>query len=445
MAAIHLDRKGFIRGVRINRIASVHGRENINKMLVAADKAGTLLYYSKKKPLNVPARGLHTPTRGIDNRGFEKTILSQDDVVKLYQSTANGINGFIQITNDGKVGIKLTENANLSTFLHETGHFFLHVLSDLDNTANIGNDIKEISATLKKWLKADDLQSLTVKQHEKFARGFEAYLMEGKAPSLELQTAFAHFKAWLTQIYKVIRNLNVKLNDDVRRVFDRMLATDAAIEVARAPYKDVFSSAEQAGMSPKEFAAYQELAAKANEKAKQKLLNQSLKEISRERTKEWKEAKQAIKQEVITELQDNPIYVLDDFLRRGVDKNGQQLLDVQKLDAELIKSIYGEEVAEQLMRFTQKDGLHPDVVAEMFGFDSTDAMIQQLASKPSNQAMVNAETTARLTERFGDILLDGSMADKAILAMENEGRANVLVAELKAINKQNKLANRINC
>lgn len=321
----------------------------------------------------------------------------------------------------------------------------MHVLSDLDNTANIGNDIKEISATLKKWLKADDLQSLTVKQHEKFARGFEAYLMEGKAPSLELQTAFAHFKAWLTQIYKVIRNLNVKLNDDVRRVFDRMLATDAAIEVARAPYKDVFSSAEQAGMSPKEFAAYQELAAKANEKAKQKLLNQSLKEISRERTKEWKEAKQAIKQEVITELQDNPIYVLDDFLRCGVDKNGQQLLDVQKLDAELIKSIYGEEVAEQLMRFTQKDGLHPDVVAEMFGFDSTDAMIQQLASKPSNQAMVNAETTARLTERFGDILLDGSMADKAMLAMENEGRANVLVAELKAINKQNKLANRINC
>lgn len=230
----------------------------------------------------------------------------------------------------------------------------------------------------------------------------------------------------------------------MRLVFDRMLATDAAIEVARAPYKDVFSSAEQAGMPPKEFAVYQELAAKANEKAKQKLLNQSLKEISRERTKDWKEAKQAIKQEVITELQDNPIYVLDDFLRRGVDKNGQQLLDVQKLDAELIKSIYGEEVAEQLMRFTQKDGLHPDVVAEMFGFDSIDAMIQQLASKPSNQAMVNAETTARLTERFGDILLDGSMADKAILAMKNEGRANVLVAELKAINKQRELANRIN-
>ena len=71
-------------------------------------------------------------------------------------------------------------------------------------------------------------------------------------------------------------------------------------------------------------------------------------------------------------------------------------------------------------------------------------MIQQLASKPSNQAMVNAETTARLTERFGDILLDGSMADKAILAMKNEGRANVLVAELKAINKQRELANRIN-
>ena len=59
MAAIHLDRKGFILGVRINRIASVHGRENINKMLAAADKAGMLLYYSKKNSKRTSKRATY--------------------------------------------------------------------------------------------------------------------------------------------------------------------------------------------------------------------------------------------------------------------------------------------------------------------------------------------------------------------------------------------------
>ena len=37
---------------------------------------------------------------------------------------------------------------------------------------------------------------------------------------------------WLTKIYREISRLNVELNDEVRGVFDRMLATDAEIEEA---------------------------------------------------------------------------------------------------------------------------------------------------------------------------------------------------------------------
>ena len=46
---------------------------------------------------------------------------------------------------------------------------------------------------LKDWLKiADDQTDLTVEQQEKFARGFERYLMEGVAPSKGLRKIFAH-------------------------------------------------------------------------------------------------------------------------------------------------------------------------------------------------------------------------------------------------------------
>lgn len=363
--------------------------------------------------------------------------IGQDSLKSFSDTKANG---FIDIAKDGSVRINLTEKKNLSTFLHESGHFFLNVLGDVESNKP---DLAEMNNALKSWLKTDDLKNLTTEQHEKFARGFEAYLMEGKAPSLDLKGAFDRFKAWLTQVYRVVKNLDVKLSDDVRQVFDRMLATDDAIEVARAPYREVFSTAEQAGMSQKEFDVYKETASKANLEAKEQLLAQSLRELSREKTKEYREAKKEIKEQVTNDLQNEPIYVLDDFLRRGIDNNGQHSLEIQKLDADLVKSVYGEETAKQLKRFTQKDGLHPDIVSGMFGFDSTDTMIQQLASKPTNDAMINAETKARLIDRFGDTLLDGTITEKAIKAVEGDGRAKVLEAELKAINKQRKIADRV--
>ena len=38
--------------------------------------------------------------------------------------------------------------------------------------------------------------------HEFFARTFEGYLMEGKAPSPGLQSVFDSFRTWLKSIYE---------------------------------------------------------------------------------------------------------------------------------------------------------------------------------------------------------------------------------------------------
>ncbi|MEI2559218.1 hypothetical protein, partial [Acinetobacter pittii] len=73
-----------------------------------------------------------------------------------------------------------------------------------------------------------------VDQHEQFARGFEAYLGEGKAPTPELQSVFSQFKQWILGVYRSLRNLDVELTDEVRGVFDRMLASQEEIEAAQA-------------------------------------------------------------------------------------------------------------------------------------------------------------------------------------------------------------------
>src|SRR5690606_19215689 len=104
---------------------------------------------------------------------------------------------------------------------------------------------------------------------EKIAEGFETYLFEGKAPSAELQGAFARFRAWMLNVYKKLTSMRVQLTPEVRGVFDRMLATDDQIaEMSRArEMAPMFESAEAAGMTPEDFAAYLKLGEKAADDA----------------------------------------------------------------------------------------------------------------------------------------------------------------------------------
>jgi hypothetical protein len=90
--------------------------------------------------------------------------------------------------------------------------------------------VKDDYASILKWMGVADRGQITQEHHERFARANEAYLMEGKAPSLELLGAFQRFKAWLKHIYKNL-SLDVKLNDEVRAVFDRIYASDAEIKM----------------------------------------------------------------------------------------------------------------------------------------------------------------------------------------------------------------------
>jgi len=143
---------------------------------------------------------------------------SIDDEI-LYQNARGSINFA-----NNKAVITLFKDANFSTLVHELGHLFLRDMQAVSKVS-IRPMVKKDFETVKNWLGAEG-DNFTVDQEEKFARGFEAYLREGKAPKPELQSVFDRFKEWLTAIYKNVRDLNVEINDDIRRVFDRMLGGD---------------------------------------------------------------------------------------------------------------------------------------------------------------------------------------------------------------------------
>ena len=113
---------------------------------------------------------------------------------------------------DTKTIIRAFETADVSSLVHELGHVFRRDLAAEDLA------IAETWAGVKdgKW---------TVNAEEKFARAFEKYLADGKAPIKELKAIFEQFKRWLAEIYSGIKgsSIDVNITPEIQGVFDRLL------------------------------------------------------------------------------------------------------------------------------------------------------------------------------------------------------------------------------
>lgn len=209
--------------------------------------------------------------------------------------------------------ITLLKGANLSTALHEGAHFFFEndlfiagqisaeaqafgydglsegekqILRDASALLNWHGIEGDIHEQLNRWHSLDP-EAIRA-YHERTAESFERYLLEGKAPSLELQSYFSKFRAWMLSVYSSLKNLLVQnpqagaLNPEVRGVFDRMLATNEEIALAQQArgMMAMFDDASAANMQPAEFAAYQALGKEATNAAIEQMQAKGLKDMA---------------------------------------------------------------------------------------------------------------------------------------------------------------------
>lgn len=176
--------------------------------------------------------------------------------------------------------IELFDGANESTVIHEGAHMFLSMLENMSQMSeeNVATYFNEDTAkaraalksmrgdlsTIRSWaafsedhlseykgtilekeftkyaedIRAGKAGAMERWMQERFARGFEKYLMEGSAPTKEMQGVFRRFKKWLTDIYKTAKNLgNVELTPEIKDIFDRMISTEAEINAWAAQRK----------------------------------------------------------------------------------------------------------------------------------------------------------------------------------------------------------------
>ena len=178
----------------------------------------------------------------------------------LHQQAIDQIKGTFEPTDIGNI-IRMLNASDVSTMVHESGHLFRRTLSQplmQEFTTWAGfESVAEFNELEYKWRTNDP--SLTeaertryVEAEEKFARGFEQYLMDGSAPTPGLKAVFKSFRDYLLDIYKKVKttvtgndysgqgefvfhgktgdevlNINAEINGvKLRDIFDRMLTDD---------------------------------------------------------------------------------------------------------------------------------------------------------------------------------------------------------------------------
>jgi hypothetical protein len=237
-----------------------------------------------------------------------------------------GSRGRIRFGLNGRVAIDLFQSANRSTFLHETGHFYLRLLEDAAAADIAPAELRADHATVLEWLGAKAGEPLTRAQHEQFARGFEAYLMEGRAPTLKLRDAFYRFRRWLTAIYQKVSSLNVEISPEVRSVFDRLLASRDEIAQAEQVQNvaPLFTDPKAIGLTPEQAESYQHAVADAHMAAEEALTQRMMKEIRREESAQWKQWRDPIRAEVEQQLNTDPRYQALELLRAARSRTARR-------------------------------------------------------------------------------------------------------------------------
>jgi len=303
------------------------------------------------------------------------------------------------LNDDWEATMALFDSADGSTVVHETAHFIFDMMEKFVENGLADERMQSDYKKLVDWMTLTPEQAAKgyeaylktvpegtepmtpeqwkyIEEQERLARGFEAYCMEGRAPSVELQGAFATLRRILLHIYKTVRALGVQLTDDVRQVFDGMLATETTL------LRDsiLLEAAEQIdrellGLSQAEVKTFRELIQKSNEQAVAEMTAEKNRQLT-ELRKQWRaEAKEL--------MADDPVY----SVWYAVQKEG-------KMDYLAVQEIVGDYIAQRLRAMglvtapgrrrkdgsypNAKAGKHPATMAAQAGFDSVEEMIDQL-------------------------------------------------------------------
>ena len=365
---------------------------------------------------------------------------ASDTLSLFHQSGENeSPRGWFRVLPDGTYEIGKTKIGDLSTFVHEPAHAYLKILGDLSKREGASDTLKGDYQKVLEYLGAKDGEPLTREQQETWARANEQYLREGIAPSSGLKGTFQRFAIWLGSVYKKASDLGVTLSDDIRGVFDRMYAAEDGVNKAESEAgPKLFASPEEAGYTDEQFQKYAEQNNMSAEQAKADILGRLNEAAVRARSESWRNEEQNVREAVTADIDQKPEYSAIRSLRKGELDDGTKLTMGRD---DLVKQ-FGEDRVKALQ--AAHPGLYrneggeedPEVVAEVFGYNSAEEMMRAIEAAPRRSTAIETATRDFMTAKHGDIRYDGTLDDQARIALENDNRAKGLHAELTALKQK---------
>ena len=239
-------------------------------------------------------------------------VVFDDKAIKVIEKYNQSINGMTQIMKDGERIISIFKTADRSTFLHEMGHVFFDDIKNLAEMENAPEQLVLDWNKLKEWSEWDDAKGAdNTKAHEKFARGWEAYLREGNAPTKGLQRVFRMFSKWLTRIYRAVTRLGGLPPKEIQDIMARMIATQEDIDAyTKEQALEQFESSKLfKQLDEAEQAKVQSYIADVGEMAKERVMKRYMKELESRPIKEWNDEKDSIQADIEKRLMEQyPIY-----------------------------------------------------------------------------------------------------------------------------------------
>lgn len=416
---------------------------------------------------------------GVDKATTKYT--SAEDESGYSQARGKGTHGFIAQMSNGQRIISLFESADESTFLHEMGHMFLMDLEDLAAIDDISAKELEVVKDWASWKKGDakqykntpwekefrqrEQQIIDAEEHqdieeaeklkriweqERFARAFEMYLHDGHAPAKGLRAVFRKFRSFLIHIYRAVIGDGAKPSLQVRRIMDRMIATEEEIDEMALDdrYRDVTKAGGEKLLDESEEETYKRWQEEATAEAKEQLQKRVMKDLTEEKEHEFQRRMQHERERFRKELQNENVYLAEQaILASGGDtsivlnwypsveafeeelKNAPALDDLlkehmdayaQELDRELTESHLSEQAVTEAMESSEYRAKLEALKATAFA--KKQALVKNITTK-TERAMRSVEERIKDLPEDLDLKLDkDSSAVKELMKAINKLR-----------------------
>ena len=394
------------------------------------------------------------PGSSLSARDVEINITSTTQHVKssLNQGNTSAL-GSTTFDASGNYVIRLFRGANLSTLTHETAHVFFLEMERLEREGLADERMLADLAALREWTAAMDDDAALKAEYDRYqkyaayggaefdalpdylkedarsrakqemlARGFEQYLREGKAPSPQLEGVFARFRKWLMRVYRDALDLHVELSDEVRDVFDRMLAHEEEMEL-RAEAADVreetarlLDALELKGAGRQEIEG---LITAAKDEAAERL--------RRARDADRLEQRRAWTREAREQMEREQVYVTRRAIcRTPIDLAGFNDVNGEELGRALVGKLPGAAA-------WREGGVEPEVFAAEQGYGSAAAMARDIIDSPTPEERVRQLVDKRQAEHDALFDADEYLFGREQLAEQRERIAEALEAKVQAV------------